>query len=268
MHDYHMHSHFCRHATGSLDEYARAAIARGFHEICFTPHIPLPGFRPGFFNDRLRMESRDFPRYLEELERTRGKFPGLAILSGVEADYIEGWEEYIARFLAAYSFDFVLMSIHFIRDWPEDQYVFDFRRDRRPLGRIYDDYLAALRKGIETGLYDGIAHFDLIKQPGRPLLATHRAEVEEIVGLCAARGMSAEINVSGARKEIGETYPAPEIIKLMSRRGLPLTPGSDAHAPSQVGVGLETLNGRKMARYRARRIVEEVVRMPASAGNL
>jgi histidinol-phosphatase (PHP family) len=254
MHDYHMHSHFCRHATGSLEEYARAAVARGITEICFTPHLPLPGFRPGFFNDRLRMAGEDFPRYLDELERTRTLVPGLTILSGVEADYIEGKEEYIERFLSAHAFDFVLMSVHFIRDWPEDQFVFDYEGDPRPLERIYDDYLAAVRKGVETGLYDSVAHFDLIKKPGAPLLATHRAEVEEIIGSCVTRGMSAEINTSGVRKEIGETYPSPAIVALMARRGLPLTPGSDAHAPSQVGLGLAAMNGRKMARYRARRI--------------
>ena len=258
MHDYHMHSHFCRHATGSLEEYARAAIARGFSEICFTPHIPLPGFRPGFLDDRLRMGSEDFPRYLDELERTRARVPELTILSGVEADYIEGREEYVERFLSAHAFDFVLMSVHFVRDWPEDQFVFDIERDPRPLERVYDDYLAAMRKGIETGLYDCVAHLDLIKKPGRPLLATHRAEVEEIIGACVKRGMSAEINTSGVRREIGETYPSPEIVALMARHGLAFTPGSDAHAPSQVGLGLEAVNGRKMARYRGRRIAEDV----------
>ena len=257
MHDYHMHSHFCRHATGSLEQYARAAVARGINEICFTPHLPLPGFRPGFLNDRLRMGSEDFPRYLEELERTRALVPALTILSGVEADYMEGKEEYVERFLSANAFDFVLMSVHFIRDWPEDQFVFDYDRDPRPLERIYEDYLAAVRKGIETGLYDCVAHFDLIKKPGRPLLATHRAEVEEIIRSCAARGMSAEINTSGARKEIGETYPSHEIVTLMSRLGCALTPGSDAHAPSQVGLGLEAVNGWKLVRYRARRIVDD-----------
>jgi histidinol-phosphatase (PHP family) len=203
------------------------------------------------------MESKEFPLYLDELARVRELFPALTIRSGVEADYIEGMEEYIQGFLSAHAFDLVLMSVHFIRDWPDPQYVFDFKRDPRPLERVYDDYLAALRKGIGTGLYDCVAHFDLIKQPGRPLLASHRAEVEEIIGTCIARGMSAEINTSGARKGINEIYPSPDIVELMAERGLPLTPGSDAHAPSQVGLGFEAIDGRRMVRYRARRIVKE-----------
>jgi histidinol-phosphatase (PHP family) len=255
MHDYHMHSHFCRHATGRLEEYARAAVERGLAEICFTPHIPLPGYRPGFFGDRLRMDVKEFARYLEELEKTRARFPGLSILSGVEADYIAGREESLSKFLSSYPFDFVLMSIHFIAEWPSDQWVFDFGRDPRPLESIYDDYLLAMRKGIDTGLFDCVAHLDLIKREGKPLLATHEAQVKEIIAACKARGMSAEINTSGARKAIAETYPCAEIIGLMRAMDLPLTPGSDAHAPSQVTSGFDWLRGVPLVRYRERRMI-------------
>jgi histidinol-phosphatase (PHP family) len=256
MHDYHMHSHFCRHATGRIEEYARTAVARGLEEICLTPHIPLSGFRPGFFSDRLRMGVEEFPRYIDEVEKARGRFPGLSILSGIEADYIAGMEESLSKFLSSYPFDYVLMSVHFIAEWPGDQWVYDFARDRRPLESIYDDYLLAMGRGIDTGLFDCVAHLDLIKQEGKPLLATHRSQVKEIVAKCRARGMSAEVNTSGIRKGIAESYPASEIVGMMRDMGLPLTPGSDAHAPSQVAFGFEKLRGVPLVRYRRRRIVD------------
>ncbi len=71
MRDCHMHTHFRRHEVGRATDHARAAQAKGAPEICFAPHIPLPGFRPGFWNDRLRMDEREFDRYLEELEDAR-----------------------------------------------------------------------------------------------------------------------------------------------------------------------------------------------------
>ncbi len=255
MHDYHMHCHFCRHATGGIEEYVTAAADRGLEEICFTPHIPLPGFRPGFFNDRLRMAEDEFPRYLEELERARARSRGITILSGIEADYIEGTEEYLERFLDAHRFDFVLMSVHFIARWPDSQWVFGFGQDPRPLASIYDDYLAAVRAGIATGLFDCVAHLDLIKQDGKPLLASHRAQVEDILAACRDRGMSMEINTSGLRKDVRESYPAGDIVRVARDMGVPLTPGSDAHAPLQAGVGLETLQGFDLVRYRGRRML-------------
>ena len=212
------------------------------------------------------MDIEEFPRYLEELDEARRHVPGITILSGIEADYIEGTERYVERFLAAHSFDFVLMSVHFVRSWPGDQWVFDLSADRRPLEKIYDDYLAAVRAGIETGLFDCVAHVDLIKQAGHPLIATHRAQIERIVSLCRDRGMSAEVNVSGSRKAIGEPYPSWPIMRLMAEEGLPLVPGSDAHEPSQVGAGLDALEGLRLIRYRHRQIQARETDLPAAAG--
>ena len=146
MNDYHMHSHFCRHAEGRVADYARAARDRGITEICVTPHIPLPGFRPGFSGDKLRMDETEFDSYLRELEEARSAFPQLTILSGVEADYIPEQEDWLARFLSRAAFDFVLMSIHFISVWGEEEWAFDFAR-HRPLPSAYHEYFQQMRQG-------------------------------------------------------------------------------------------------------------------------
>jgi histidinol-phosphatase (PHP family) len=255
MHDYHLHTRYCRHATGSLADYARAALALGLEEICFTPHIPLPHFRPDFHNKRIRMIMEDWPVYLEELERTRALFPELGILSGVEADYVEGEEGFLGEFLSRYPFDFVLMSVHFVAAWPGDQWVFDFSRVPRTLEGIYDDYLSAVRAGIRSGLFDGVAHLDLVKVAGRPLLATHRAQVLEVIELCKGAGMSMEINTSGSRKEIAECYPSMDIAALLAEKGVAMTPGSDAHSAANVGFGLDGVSHLPFVRYRGRRMI-------------
>ena len=254
MHDYHVHTHYCRHATGALEEYARAGRQRGLTEICFTPHVPFPVFRPGAFGGRLRMDPPEFPRYLEEVEQVRGRFPDLTVLAGVEADYVQGAEEYLESFLSRWPLDFVLMSIHFVRAWDDPWWVFDLPRDR-PLTRSYDDYLDAMEAGIRTGLFDCVAHLDLVKQSGAPLLASHRRRVEQLITLCRERGMSAEVNVSGTRKSVGEPYPAWEIVQRMVELGLPLVPGADAHEPALVGQGLQALEDLALVRYRGRRML-------------
>jgi len=254
MHDYHVHTHYCRHAVGRLEEYALVAVQRGLSEICFTPHVPMPVFRPGAFGGRLRMDPPEFPRYLDEVERVRGMFPGLTILAGVEADYVQGTEEYLQAFLDRWPLDLVLMSVHFVRKWPDPWWVFELPPDRGPVENIYDDYLEALEAGAQTGLFDGVAHFDLVKQPGSPLMATHGTRVQQVITTCRDKGMSAEVNVSGIRKSVAEPFPAWEIVRLMLDLGLPLVPGADAHEPSLVGHGLEKLEGTPLVRYRARRM--------------
>lgn len=257
MHDYHMHSHWCRHAGGRLEDYARASAAAGIDEICFTPHIPMD-YRPHLFSGKLRMDLREFDGYQEELRRAREAFPSLTILNGVEADYVRGCERYVEGFLASHDFDFVLMSVHFVDEWPEDCWVFELPPGRS-LVSIYADYLRAVREGIATGLYDCVAHLDLIKQPGFPVLDACRDQVEEILEACRASGMSLEINTSGLRKPIAEYYPQPAVAELAVRTGVRLTPGSDAHAPDQVGLAFASVfaPGGQLApllvRYRGRR---------------
>ncbi len=268
MHDYHMHTWLCRHADGKLEEYAENALAQGITEICFTPHIPFPGYRTEFFDNRLRMDIREFPLFEEAIRRVRRDYPGLTVLMGVEAEWEDGVEEFLSRFLSAHAFDFVLLSAHFVSAWPKDEWIFDFDHSAMPLHRRYHDYFTAIASGIRSGLFDGIAHLDLIKQPGKPVLATNRGDVEEVLALCRDRGMSMEINTAGLRKEIAETYPAPEIIRLALGAGVPVTIGSDAHRPSQVGLAFDQIAveyGEKLAAavvsYRQRKMV----RRPAVA---
>ena len=256
MHDYHLHTHFCRHATGTLADYARAAVEKGIDEICFTPHIPLPYHETDVPSEHVRMVIDDFSAYREELERTRAQFPGLGILSGIEADWIPSEEAFLEEFIGRGGFDFVLMSVHFVASWPSDQWVFDFTRVRRTIDEIYDDYLEAVSTGIASGLFDSVAHFDLIKVPGRPLLATHRARVLGILEQVKRSGMSMEINTSGSRKEIDQNYPSDDIARLIAEQGIPLTPGSDAHSAAHVGFGLGRVAHLPFVRYRGRRMVE------------
>jgi len=50
----------------------------------------------------------------------------------------------------------------------------------------------------------------------------------------ARSGVCAEVNTSGLRKPVGEIYPEPELLGALHRAGVPVTLGSDAHAPNEV----------------------------------
>ncbi len=259
-----MHSWLCRHADGKLEEYAESALARGIHEICFTPHMPFPGFRPRCGHDRLRMDIEEFDVFEESLRRVRTRYPGLTILMGLEAEWVDGVEEFLSGFLSEHPFDFVLMSVHFVSAWLEDEWVFGYNPASMSLRRRYREYFGAVSRGIESGLFDGIAHLDLIKQPGRPVLSTNRGDVERVLHQCRDSGMSMEINTSGLRKEVGETYPSSDVISLALETGVPLTIGSDAHLPSHVGFAFDRIKAEydgKIAaatvRYRRRRMVRD-----------
>jgi len=258
MPDYHLHTPYCRHAQGGMELYARQAASLGLEEICFTPHMPMPGFGRG--PDWLRMASEDMELYLRDLEDLRGRHRELTILCGVEADFYDGSEKQVQEFLARYPFDLVLMSVHFLRDWPGENWVFDITGLGKPLREVYHDYLSALKRGIGTGLYDAVAHLDLIRQPGQTVLASNARDVQEVLELAGRQGMSLEINTGGMRRPLAQPYPAPEILQLASRLALPAITGSDAHEPHLVGYGFSEVRGwlaghpgLSAVRYRGRR---------------
>ena len=256
--DYHLHTQYCRHAAGRMEQYAAAALERGLREICFTPHIPLPGFPRG--PEGLRMQPEDAEPYFREVERLRARYPELCILCGVEADFYDGFEKTVEEFLQRYPLDLVLLSVHFVRDWPGENWVFDFAFPERPLAAVYHDYFQALQRGMRTGLYDAIAHLDLIRQPGHPVLDSNARDVEEVLDLAARTGMSLEINTSGMRRSWRLPYPLPDVLPLAAARGLTVISGSDAHEPQLVGFGFDEVRRRIAAfpalqpvRYRRRR---------------
>ncbi|HHE55776.1 MAG TPA: histidinol-phosphatase HisJ [Caldithrix abyssi] len=230
--DYHIHTKLCKHASGQMAEYVEQALKLGFDEIAFTDHIPLPqNFDPAH---RMSLSEIDF--YLNEIEKLKTRFgKDIKILTGIEADFYDGFEDYLADFLNRFPMDIVILSVHFIRDWPAGNWTFSYYFPGRPLKEIYSDYLQALMRGVKTGLFNVLGHLDLIKRDEARLLDGNEQEVRQLLGLVRQQNMAVEINTSGLRKEIGEPYPHQSIWPLLAEFQLPVTMGSDAHAPNQVG---------------------------------
>jgi len=230
--DYHIHTARCKHARGTMTEYVLAAQKLGLHEIAFTDHGPLPDG----FDLAHRMHPGEMEAYVQDVIDLRRQFPEMKILLGIEADYLPGYTRFLESFLKSYPFDLVLMSVHFIEGWADGNWVFDYQFSGRSQQDIYREYLAVVKQGVETGLFDVVAHADLIKRANEPLLPLVREELQNLFRAIKTQNMALEINTSGSRKAIAEPYPAREIASLAVEYRLPLTFGSDAHAPEQVGL--------------------------------
>jgi histidinol-phosphatase (PHP family) len=253
--DNHIHTRLCRHAEGEIDAYVESAISRGITEISFTDHIPLPDN----FDIAHRMAMSEMDQYATMVRRVQEKYPEIHINFGVEADYYKGFEEFLFRFLAHYPFDVVIMSLHFIRGWENDNWVFSYDFPDRPVSDVYREYLSVMREGIRTGLFDVIGHADLVKSGGRSLISETPAEVAAMLDTVVAAGMAVEINTSGHRRDIRQTYPSLDWLPLLLEKRVPLTMGSDAHSPEQIGLHFhETISDlkkagvQKLVRYRRR----------------
>ncbi|UCH95907.1 MAG: histidinol-phosphatase HisJ [Candidatus Aminicenantes bacterium] len=265
MHDYHLHTPFCKHAEGEMEEYVETAIENGVTEICFADHIPLPNG----FDAAHRMSLEDMEPYIEKISLLKRRYREISILMGIEADYIEGFEEYLEAFLDSYPFDLVIMAVHFIRRWPAGQWVYDFEYTKKTIRQRYKDYFYAMIKGIKTGLFDVVGHLDLVKRKGLSVVRNNQNEVKQVLEAASQAGMSIELNVSGLWKPINDIYPSLEILEMVVAKGLPIVMGSDAHKPEYVGACFDELlnhlfnyKGIKIASYQRRKCIINKLAQP------
>jgi histidinol-phosphatase (PHP family) len=181
---------------------------------------------------------------------------------GIEADFVAGREDRMASLLEARDWDYVIGSVHFIRDDAVDHEDYDIWRSG-DADKIWARYFETLGEAARTGMYDIIAHPDLVKVWGperpRPDGDLRRFYERAIDGLVEG-GVAVEVSTAGLRKPAAEIYPAPAFLELCLEAGLPLALSSDAHVPADVGRdyerALEVLDGlgvRELAVFSGRR---------------
>ena len=61
--NFHTHTTRCGHASGTDEDYVRAALAQGFGVLGFSDHVPWP-YRSGFRHPGVRMDVSDLPELL------------------------------------------------------------------------------------------------------------------------------------------------------------------------------------------------------------
>ncbi len=215
--DYHIHTKRCGHATGEMYEYVEKAIALGFEEMGFSDHFP--------FIDRVRpelaMPLSQLPEYVQEVEELRKQYPHIIIRLGTEVDYFPHLEKEIGELLSQYPFDYTLVGVHFIGDWNFDNRQEMNEWEQRDVNEVYEQYIQLLQQAAKSGLFDIIAHCDLVKIFGyRPSKDMHK-QWDALIQCFAQNGLAVEINTAGLYKPVGEIYPSEEIIGLLKKHRVP-----------------------------------------------
>ncbi|MBN1464535.1 histidinol-phosphatase HisJ family protein [candidate division KSB1 bacterium] len=228
--DYHVHSYLCRHGEGEIEQYIESAIARGLTEIGFAEHIPIPDLDDP--TGRMPIESWDI--YVRDVLDAQRRYRDITVRFGIEADYLPAHMAWIAEFLAAYPFDYVIGSVHFVNDWDFSNPAFRHRLDEAGVDALYIAYYRLIAEAAATGLYDIIGHLDLPKK----LCVQPTIDLSDPIGhaLEAIRqhDLALDVNTSGLRKEAGEIYPNGGILRRAFLSGIPIALGSDAHKPAEV----------------------------------
>jgi histidinol-phosphatase (PHP family) len=232
--DYHMHTPLCKHAAGPMEAYIERGIELGLREIGFSDHNPLPRG----LSANVRMAETELDYYVNEVLRLQEEYFGrIEVKLGLEMDYLEGLESYLAKQVEKYPWDYVIGSVHFLDpecrtgSWPKN-----YRGDVREL---FARYFELVHKLAGSGLYDIVGHFDVVKRSGHLPGAEDAEQITHALEEIARAGLCLEINTSGFRHSDApklEPYPSLPVVEQALALGIPLMVNSDAHAPEQVGL--------------------------------
>jgi histidinol-phosphatase (PHP family) len=243
--DLHLHTSRCGHASGTVREFVEAGRDAGLDVMCFTDHLPMPAGFPQHYT-MAASELSDYVgdvRAAAEASRLAG---GPEVLLGVEADWLPSGMDEVERRIASQDFDMVLGSVHFLGDWAFDDPDLIERYGSVDIDALWDRYFTEVAMAAGSGLFDVIAHPDLVKKFGFFSKLDPADWYERAASAMAAAGCAVEVNTAGLRKPVGEIYPSLRMLQACRRHGVPATTGSDAHAPGEVGAGLGS--GRELLR--------------------
>ena len=233
--DYHMHlrapDESIEHTVEAIEPYVELAAERGIDEIGFTEHVYYFEQTRHLWSMPYHLERcvYDIEPYVDAVVEAKRR--GYPVKLGIEVDYVPGREEETAEALAAYPWDYMLGSIHFLDGLgidAEPSLVGSVGAEQA-WARYYD----ALGRAARAGLFDSLAHPDLVK--------FHGDEIEWDWDAFASSldGVAIEVSSAGLHKPHGKLYPNPAFLDAAHRHGVPITLASDAHVPQNVGRDLD-----------------------------
>jgi histidinol-phosphatase (PHP family) len=245
--NYHVHTYLCDHATGSIDDYINFALKKGLKEIGFADHAPVPlRFREG-----ITMEPEEVDFYISEISARQERYKNdIKIRLGFEVDF-PIMDTFNTDLFSDSRMDFFIGSCHFLQEWPFDHADFVNEFSRRDLDDVYRSYYSIIESMADSGLFDIIGHFDLVKKFGHRARSDFSPVIERIAQKLSDRGTTVEINTSGIMRPVGEIYPSDDIIEILFRNNVPVTTSADSHAPEHIDFMLEkAIEKLKKAGYR------------------
>ena len=232
--DYHIHTPLCRHATGTLEQYRDAALKKGLVQCGIADHFPLAML--GFAAEpAVTMEPDELAGYVKSVQALRDTTAGLTVRLGIEVDYLPGSETKLAPLLDRYPFDYRIGSIHFMDGWDFTHPYYAERFAGINLEEAYRRYYELVWEACRSGLFDIIGHIDVIKKFGYRPVIDQEPLWRRTAAVLKETDTCLELNTAGMDAPVGECYPCRGLLGACWREGVPVTLGSDAHDPDQVG---------------------------------
>jgi len=238
--DLHIHSLISHDGKASIRENCLKAREIGLNEIGFSEHLDLFPSDPHF-------GKHDYEQYREEILNARKEFPDLKIRMGVEATYLPAIRKELQDYLADKEYDYVMGAVHLVKNGELSISEEDGCREffsKKPAEDCYQEYFELILEAVRSGLFDAIAHLDIINRYGVDYCPDWEWQscyglIRRIFEGMIKRGIALEINSAGLRQSPNRTYPGQGLLEFYRElEGEMITLGSDAHKLENFGFGI------------------------------
>lgn len=241
--DMHTHSDHSFDGNHSCMLLCESAVEKGLDCIAITDHCEIDAKN---FDFRALCSNQ----YVETFKAKKFFEGSLLVLQGLEMGQAVYNKPLADEILNQYKYDFILGSIHNLRDM-EDFFYLDF--SNYDVYNLLDRYFDTIIELCDWGNFDSLAH---LTYPLRYIaertdltidLNRFSDKIEYILKSLITNGKALEINTSGLFQPIKDFLPNKKIVKWYKDLGGEyITIGSDSHFADRLGNGIE--DGMKMAK--------------------
>lgn len=234
----HSHTVYSGHGEGTVDQLVRAARKAGISTLAVTEHYPLPAELDPLKENAITWDL--LPQYLLELAQAQEAYRDIEVVTGAEFDWLGKCETRDISDASFEPFAYSLLSVHFLDGWCFDDPALMSRWDELGYDAVWRRYVELWIEAVTSNWpCTAMAHPDLAKKfgyyPSFDLVKVY----SEMVDAIASTERIIELNAAGAYYGCKEMYPAPELLRMFCRAGIPCSVGTDSHAPEQVDRGLK-----------------------------
>ncbi|MBR2134389.1 MAG: histidinol phosphate phosphatase [Eubacterium sp.] len=198
---------------------------KDFHP-CFKEAREYNLYQRKWFDEKAKT-AHTLDEYKRLIEKIRSNDYPVKVSFGLEICYFEQHIDEIYDLVSDGFFDYLLGSVHWIDNWTFNQRKYQWLG--RDVNRIYERYFAMENTLVESGVFDIIAHPDLVRchniYPDYDLEPTYKKLCENI----KKHNMALEMNTS---KSLGVND---DFFAVAKDCGVMFSTGSDAHRVEDVG---------------------------------
>ncbi len=201
-------------------------------DINFLDHLEV-----ALFHENVPLKEGTINKYLEAFDLARSRCAHLSV--GFEVDYYPDKEAEIAQFLDSYrkDVDLIVGAVHEIAPLQPITVPVHLRNllKSKSFNELINKYFECERKMVESGLFDAIAHPDVIFRFCGDIVENQTSYANhpfllELGDMCKQRNIRVELNVRGLLYPCRRSFPDIPVVDTFLKNGVQMFVGSDSHS--------------------------------------